>query len=122
MRCLMKDSNGNPTWRTIRSPIHYCTHSLGPLLKIMDDRCISVSSLHTGSKICSEFSKMDMEVGIFKTQKGAVVKMLAGFAVCRESAFHYYSIYRTKGCLETIRPSSEEGTIAYFEGRWLWYR
>ncbi len=115
VRYLMKDSKGNPTWRASMSPIHYCTHSLGPLLRIMDDRCVSVSGLHTGAKIFPQYSKMDMEVGIFKTQKGAVIKVLAGFALCREPHFHYYSMYGTKGCLETKRPGNGEGTLAYFE-------
>ncbi len=115
VRSLMIDANGNPTWRAERPPIHYCTHSLGPLLKIMDDRCVTAIGLHTGNKIWPEVSKIDMEVGIFKTHKGAVIKILKGSALCREPGFHYYSIYGTKGCLETKRPGNGEGTIAYFE-------
>ena len=30
-------------------PIHYCSHSLGPLLAITEERCLSVTALHTGS-------------------------------------------------------------------------
>lgn len=115
VRSLMKDEKGQVTWRARRPPIHYCTHSLGPLLQIMNDRCISAMGLHTGSKIWPEVGNIDMEVGIFKTQKGAVIKILRGAAVCREPAFHYYSIYGTNGCLETRRPGGEDGTLAYFE-------
>jgi hypothetical protein len=53
-----------------------------------------------------------MEVGIFKTAKGAVIKVLIGFGMAREPSFHYYSVYGDKGCLETNRVGREM-TYAY---------
>ena len=38
VRTLMTDEQGQPTWRTTLPPIHYLTHSLGPLLWISGAR------------------------------------------------------------------------------------
>ncbi|MGB1717318.1 MAG: Gfo/Idh/MocA family protein, partial [Candidatus Latescibacterota bacterium] len=38
VRSLMSDEQGRPTWRTALPPIHYLTHSLGPLLWISGAR------------------------------------------------------------------------------------
>lgn len=105
------------TWRLKMPPLHYCTHSLGPLLSIMKDRCILAQGFQTEEDLdIPEFkpTAAKMEVGIFKTEKGAVIKILCGFGMVREPAFHYYSVYGTKGCLETNRVGNEK-TFAYFD-------
>ncbi len=109
---LRRTSDGQPTWRAYLAPIHYCTHSLGPLLSLSGDRCVSAVGMHTGSNIDTEFGTVDMEVGLFKTEQGAVIKILCGFSVKRPG-FHYYTVYGTKGCLEKRRDADR--TIAYFE-------
>lgn len=104
------------TWRAKLPPLHYCTHSLGPLLTIMEDKCILAQGFKTEETLNIPGIKDTaprMEVGIFKTKKGAVIKILVGFGVVRKPSFHYYSIYGTKGCLETNRVG-EERTFAYF--------
>ena len=73
---------------------------------------MSAVSMHTGSNIDTEFGTVDMEVGLFKTEQGAVIKILCGFSVKRPG-FHYYTVYGTKGCLEKRRDADR--TIAYFE-------
>jgi len=103
-------------WRGLMPPIYYCTHSLGPLLMLMGDRCILAQGFQVDEKYDIdgiENPASRIEVGIFKTEKGAVIKILCGFGVVREPGFHYYSIYGTKGCLETNRVG-EEKTYAYF--------
>lgn len=96
-------SESGPTWRASLPPIHYCTHSLGPLLQIMDDRIVSAVGMHTGPRIGASTGTIDMEVGIFKTAKGNVIKVTCGFYVAREPSFHYFSIYGTEGVLESPR-------------------
>lgn len=110
---LRRTEEGKPTWRSYLAPIHYCTHSLGPILSLADDRCVTAVGMHTGSNIDTEFGTIDMEVALFKTEQGSVIKVLTGFSVKREPAFHYYSVYGTKGCLEKRRDADR--TIAYFE-------
>ena len=113
-RSLMRDAQGKLRWRASRPPIHYCTHSLGPLLSIMDDRCISAIGMSTGVNVAPELGAIDMEVGLFRTEKGSVIKVLRGSSIERKPAFHYYSIYGTQGCLETAR--GEDRTFGYFKG------
>jgi len=112
---LLLDAGGKPTWRASLPPIYYCTHSLGPLLMITGQRCVSACGLHTGSKRHRDLGHINMEVGIFQTSNGGVIKILCGFGVVREPMFHYYSLYGTKGTLETARPPLSLRTHAYLE-------
>ena len=107
--------DGSPTWRATLPPIHYCTHSLGPLLKVTGARCVTACGLATASKLDPGPDRQDMEVGIFQTDTGATIKILAGFRVVREPSFHYYSVYGTRGCLETERPPAPQRTNAFLE-------
>ena len=114
---LRRHADGSPTWRAFLPPIHYCTHSLGPLLALQGDRVVRAVGMHTGSHVDPEFGSLDLEVGLFHTADGAVIKVLCGFGVVREPAFHYYSVYGSRGCLETTRgPDHPFGTtLAYFD-------
>lgn len=112
-RSIMRDSQGNLTWRASMPPIYYCTHSLGPILSIINDRCISAVGMNTGVNIAPDLGAIDMGVGLFRTEKGAVIKILCGFSVERKPAFHYYSLYGTGGCLETIRGTDKNA--GYFK-------
>jgi predicted dehydrogenase len=116
IRPLLRRPDGSPTWRAKRPPIVYCTHSLGPLLKVTGERCVTACGMHCGNKLEPELGHLDFEVAIFQTSSGGVIKVLRAQAVAREPAMHYYSLYGTKGCLETTRPpASPLQTNAYFE-------
>jgi predicted dehydrogenase len=111
-RALMRDAAGRLTWRAAMPPIHYCTHSLGPLLWLNGDRCVSAVGMHPGVNVAPELGAIDMEVGLFRTAGGAVIKILCGFSVAREPSFHTYTVYGTRGCLE--KPRDAEETRAFF--------
>jgi len=113
-RGLMRDSEGNLAWRASMPPIYYCTHSLGPILSVINDRCVSAVGMNTGVNVAPDLGAIDMEVGLFRTESGAVIKILCGFSVERRPALHFYSIYGTEGCLETVRGADK--TAAYFKG------
>jgi len=115
-RSIMRHADGRPTWRASMPPIYYCTHSLGPILSIIDDRCISAVGMSTGVNVAPDLGAIDMEVGLFQTEKGAVIKILCGFSVERKPAFHFYSIYGTGGCLESIRGTDKFGAYLKDEG------
>jgi predicted dehydrogenase len=100
---VTEGSATGPTWRATLPPIHYCTHSLGPVLAMMQERCTLAVGMHPGANCHPEHGSIDMEVGLFHTTSGKVVKVLCGFSMVREPAFHYFSIYGTKGVLETGR-------------------
>jgi predicted dehydrogenase len=101
-RRIMRDANGL-TWRATMPPIYYCTHSLGPLLKIMGGRFVSVTGLSTGVNVAPELSAIDLEVALLQHDSGAVVKLLCGFSIEREPAHHYFVVYGTQGCVEKSR-------------------
>jgi len=105
--------DGKPSWRAVLPPIHYCTHDLGPILMMMEDRVVTASGFHTGTRIAPELGSIDMEAGLFKTAKGNVVKILCGFTVERPG-FHYLSLYGTRGSMETDRYNPSGNLKAYF--------
>jgi len=114
-RSIMRDANGNLTWRASLIPILYCTHNLGPLLYLMEDACISAIGLSTGVNVAPELGAMDMNVAIFETEKGAVLKFLAGFSIAKEPMHLFFTIYGTKGFLETDRYNWSTHTLLYTE-------
>ncbi len=105
---LFVDPNtGKRHWRSRRAPIWYCAHTLGPLLTLMDDRIVKATGAHAGRHMHPDESIafLDMEVGLFKTQKGAAIKILRSQVALRHPAIVYYSLYGTKGFVENGRGS-----------------
>lgn len=98
-------------WRRDMPPIYYCTHSLGPVLDILDDRCVRAIGLSTGSRTCPEIPAADLEVGLYTTAKGVTVKILCGFSVERKPAFHWQVFYGTRGVIENGRPPGDAAKI-----------
>lgn len=113
-RSIMRDSEGKLTWRASMPPIYYCTHSLGPVLSVINDRCVTATGMSTGVNVAPELGAIDMEVGLFRTEKGAIVKVLCGFSNPRKQVFHYYSIYGSEGVIENIRGITDK-SIACFK-------
>ena len=113
-RSLMIDPQGQKTWRASMPPIHYITHSLGPIIQMMDARCVTAVGMHTGCNVAPEIGAIDMEVAIFRMSNGAVVKQLCGFSIAREPSVGWLSIYGTKGVLEGRRWDKDEFK-GYFE-------
>jgi predicted dehydrogenase len=110
---IMRDADGHPTWRASMPPIHYCTHSIGPLVYWTGDRCVSACGLNSGCHVAPDLGAVDMEVGIFRTAGGGVWKCLCGFSVQREPGCHYYCLYGTKGMVESAR-APWDADKAYF--------
>lgn len=102
---LRGEKSGESYWRIHRPPIYYCTHSLGPLLHLMEDQIVSAMGLHTGYGIMPDLGpgSLNMEVALFKTQKGAVIKILRSQVAYREPPMHFYSLYGEKGSVENNR-------------------
>ena len=104
-------------WRTFNPAIKYLTHDLGPLLHIMDDRCVSVSCMVPD--VCYNPNKTleaQNGIAIFKTAKGAVIRILicfGGYVGCD----HNFRIIGTKGTLQTDldKPLANAHTFARFD-------
>jgi len=120
IRRLLKDpQTGELLWRASRPPIHYISHSLGPLLRMLNDRVVKATGSGKGVNIMPGvgLGAIDMQVGLFETTKGATIKVLRSQVVTREPSFHYYTIYGTKGCIENtgFRAGASKGLL-YIEG------
>jgi hypothetical protein len=71
------------------------------------DRVETVVGMHTGSHIMPEAGVIDAEVVLCRTVGQRVIKFLGSFANARKECFHYFSIYGTRGVLETPRTAGE---------------
>jgi predicted dehydrogenase len=113
---LVNAKTGKYFWRHERPPIWYCAHTLGPLLMLMQDRIVKACGLTTGFNRMPRFKKhlgfLDFEIGLFKTQQGAVIKILRSQVVARPHMV-WYAIFGTNGHLENGR-LKEEG-LAFIE-------
>ena len=100
-------------WRTFNPAIKYLTHSLGPLLYIMNDRCVSVSCM-TPDVVYNPYRPQKNAVAIFKTEKGAVIRILITFDLYADFD-HNYRLMGTRGSIETdqIKPVSDEACFSY---------
>ena len=114
---LLKDpQTGERKWRYGRAPIWYCAHCLGPILTLMDDRIVKATGVHSGQNIYPEegLGYLDMEVGLFQTQKGATVKILRSQVVPRHPDMIFYTLYGEKGFVENGRRGGWGGTTGLF--------
>jgi predicted dehydrogenase len=121
VRLLVDVGTGRLFWRNERPPIWYCAHCLGPLLMLMDDRVVKATGAHSGfhrfpDRVDSP-GFLDMEVGLFQTEKGAAIKVLRSQTALRPHMV-YYSLYGTKGCIENTRSGGWTGDVShlYVEG------
>jgi len=107
---------GDYRWRSTRPPIWYCGHSLGPLLTLLDDRIVMATGAATGSLGHPDkpIGYLDMEVGLFKTEKGRFIKILRSQTVRRYPSLVWYSIYGTKGFVENGREGGWGTTEGYY--------
>ena len=88
-------------WRKYNPAITYLTHNLGPLLYIMDDECVSVSCMvPTAAKYNPYTERDDNGIAIFRTKKGAVIRILIGFGMY-VGFDHNFALYGTKGSILT---------------------
>lgn len=120
IRDLIKDpKTGKLFWRAKHPPLHYCSHSLGPLLMILDDYIVKATASGKEMNIMPDVGvgAIDMQVALFETKKGVTIKLLKSHVLPRKPAFHFYTIYGTKGCVENT--GSRAGTfkgLLYIEG------
>ncbi len=113
---LVDPVTGERRWRYPRAPIWYCGHSLGPLLFLMQDRVVRATGVTPGRNMHPDresVSFLDMETGLFLTEKGSVIKILASQTVKRYTKgggyLTWYSLYGTKGFVESGRDPHHEG-------------
>ncbi|MBP3362001.1 MAG: Gfo/Idh/MocA family oxidoreductase [Clostridia bacterium] len=109
-----KNPDGTPHWRTSYDAIRYVTHNLGVLLYILGDKCVQASGFAPDINPVEGHTGTPNELGIFKTEKGALIKIFCAFGIERP-LLHNFSLYGSKGTLETDRSRmTGDGTLAAF--------
>ncbi|MDE2815149.1 MAG: Gfo/Idh/MocA family oxidoreductase [Chloroflexota bacterium] len=121
---LLRDPDtGRPKWRLTRPPIWYCAHPLGPLLTLMDDRIVKATGASAGNNIFPEeedLGHLDMEVGLFHTAKGGVIKIQRSQVALRHPQLAFSSLYGTKGFIENGRYVANRASAGrYSTGRYF---
>lgn len=105
----------NGKWRSNRAPLHYCSHSLGPVLMWMDDYIVRCTA--SGNKSTLEPAtdgNIDLQVALFETSKGATIKLSRSSVALRHPALCSYNIIGTKGFLESSRTGYDGIGRRYF--------
>lgn len=98
-----KHPEARKSWRaTDLPPLFYCSHTLGPLLHIMDDRVVSAVGLSAGTRTAPDLGAIDLEAGLFHTEKGSIIRLTNGFTVAHPYAL-YYNFVGTKGSAKIER-------------------
>ena len=117
---LADPETGEYHWRHDRPPIWYCAHCLGPLLMLANDRIVQACGSHAGFNKAPEQSDhigfLDMEVGLFRTQKGALFKILRSQVAHRYPHMVWYSLYGTGGYVESDRHDPSGNGLLYIDG------
>lgn len=99
--------NENGDWRKLLSPIRYCTHSLGPLLTIVEEELRYVSCFGTGRHAPeSEYSTIgnsdDMTCAQFRTDSGIIIRLMRNKRCRAQIGHHNYRVFGTEGYMERI--------------------
>ncbi len=99
-----KHLNENGDWRKLLIPIRYCTHSLGPLLSILDEPLRLVTCFGTGyhSDEPSEVKKDDMMCAQYRTDSGVVVRLMRNGRCRAQVQHHNYRVFGTEGYMERM--------------------
>jgi predicted dehydrogenase len=104
---LYNKETGELYWRMNRPPLHYCSHSLGPLLMFLrDDYIVRATGSGNRADIIPNLGPgaIDMQVGLFETKKGVTIKLLRTSVYSGPYQLNYV-VYGTKGFLESGRAS-----------------
>jgi len=98
---VYRDRPPSAEWRRTLESIRYCTHSLGPVLRLVDEDLEWTSCFDTGSHMNRRPDEHDAMTAIFRTKSNVVVHLLVSFK--HDSPLDYQHQYRfitTKGGFE----------------------
>ena len=91
-----------PTWRaTDLPPIQYCSHTLGPLLRLLGDRVTSAVCLAVAGRGAPGVVPTDLESALLETALGGVIRLTNGFTVAQPMTF-FYNVVGTRGAARIL--------------------
>ncbi|MGH2353607.1 MAG: Gfo/Idh/MocA family protein [Chloroflexota bacterium] len=92
-------TDAEPTWRADQPPIQYLTHDLGPLLEVLDDRCVSVSCRSAPWRCEDAPLRADGQIALFQTARGTLIKIMVTLNTHRPTE-HRYRLFGVAGGAE----------------------
>ncbi len=111
VRDLFVASDGTPTWRAQPNGPVYCTHSIGPLLYILDDRVRTVSALASRSEEDTDGLPPKMHVLQMTTDRGATLRVRVDIGSPRPHNMAHYALQGTRGAYEAWRGLGDRSKV-----------
>jgi predicted dehydrogenase len=111
---LWRNADGSLTWRAAfrESMGIYCTHSLGPLLYVFDDRPVRVTCMTPGDQGFDPGVKAAAgHVMLVQTARGHLLKVRVDHVSPRPHTAAYYAVQGTAGCYEGARGLGDAAKI-----------
>jgi predicted dehydrogenase len=133
-RLSWEQARGNPNaektyfWN-LYHVIVYSTHSLSPLLRVLDDRVVRVTCMSTRrpsyylkEAVGEELALPDIEVALMQTAKDTILRLAVGFVspMPGPEPHHWYHLLGTKGEVETGRRRSPSGEAVTGAAGLMW--
>jgi predicted dehydrogenase len=111
-RGIYYNDDGSLTWRGRGGLGVYCTHSLGPLLYILNDRVTSVSALAVaGGKFDPQVQVPTMHVMQMTTVAGRTLRVRVDHTSPRPHQMAYYALQGTHGSYEAWRGFGDSSKV-----------
>ncbi|HRR95219.1 MAG TPA: Gfo/Idh/MocA family oxidoreductase [Candidatus Ratteibacteria bacterium] len=105
-------------WRNWLPSTYYCTHSLGPIIKITDLRPVQVSGFVVPNLISREYGREgdDWGILIIKMENDAILRIIPWSIGPHDSI--WYRIYGTDGMMENNRWKDTNVLNVHFQKLW----
>ena len=104
--------NENGDWRKLLIPVRYCTHSLGPLLTVLNEDIRTATCFVTGQHGPKEeyagSQKPDMTCAVFQTESGVTIRFLRNARCRADCQGHSYRVFGSEGYIEREVRSDKE--------------
>ena len=115
---VLDSASNEKKWRAERAPIHYCSHSLGPILYLMDDYITKATCVGKYVNIIPDVGvgAIDYQVALFQTSKGATIKVLRSSVLTLKPPLCHYQLYGTKGYIENGNYGYNSTGRSYYQG------
>jgi predicted dehydrogenase len=99
-------------WNIVH-PIWYNPHSLGPLLRILDERIVRVTCMSAPrpSAFLPEVPLPDVEVALLQTDGDTILRVTTGFVAPTPRPWLWYHLLGTRGEVETSRQTDIDGAV-----------
>ncbi len=91
-----------PLWRfKDLPPLAYSSHTLGPLLHLMGDRCVDVTGSVAGRQDVAGVDMFPLETAILQTESGGTINLTNGFMLSHPFVF-FLALYGTEGSIRVM--------------------